>query len=173
MTSAVLQPSGTSPSIRKYVWERLLDAEMNDRYWRDRAAIYATREKGLKIFLAITSSGTVAGWVVWQNFHLLWQVLSGMSALLAIALPILDYTGQVERASDVRKGWWELTTEYNRVWVRIDLDTDASIQEKTLPLEAKELNLVKIESRYFSRDETLIRKAQQDVLRARGLASSK
>ena len=150
----------------------MLDGEMNDRYWRHRAAVYATREKWVKIFLAITSSGTVASWALGQA-PLLWKFLSGISALVAIALPFLDYTGQVERASDLRKGWWELTTEYNRLWACIDSSAEASIDGETRPLKAKEVELCKIESKYFTRDQALIHKCQQEVLRARGLVTPK
>ena len=172
MTAPVLQPSGVSLGIRKYVWESMLDGEMNDRYWRLRGAGYALREKVLKIFLGVTSSGTVAGWAIWKNLPLLWQVLSGISAVVAIALPILDYTGAVERASDLRMGWWKLTQEYKRIWARIDGSTDASVEEQIKPLKEKEVEMSGIEVK-FSRKEALILKCQEAVLRARGLSSLK
>jgi len=169
MTSPSAAPSGPSPGFRKYVWDSMLDGEMNDRYWRHRAAVYASREKALKIFLAITSSGTVAGWAIWQNAHWAWQGLSSISALLAVALPFLDYAAQIERASDLRKGWWKLATEYNRLWAGIDSNSDARIEEQVRPLKAKEVEMSKIESKFFPRDEALILRCQKDVLRAKGL----
>jgi hypothetical protein len=173
MSPSTPHPCRVSDGLRNYVWRSLLDGEMNDRYWRYRSAAYASREKALKIFLAITSSGTVAGWVVWHSIPLLWQLLSGVSALLAIALPILDYTGQVERASDLREGWWDLTAEYDRLWAGIDSSSDALVQEQTKPLKAKEGEMSKTESKYFSRDEALILKCQHEVLRARSLPVAK
>ena len=147
----------------------MLDGEMNDRYWRYQAARYAKREKTVKIFLAITSSGTVAGWALWHGAPVVWQVLSGVSALLAVALPILDFTGQVERASDLRERWWSLTAEYRRLWAEIDSGTAALISRRIQALEQREKEMVKVEAKYFNRDETLINKCQDEVLKARGL----
>lgn len=172
MSAPPLRPSGVSPGVRKYVWESMLDGEMNDRYWRLRGAEYAVKEKALKIFLGVTSSGTVAGWAIWKEFSWIWQVLSGISAVVAVALPILDYTGMVERASDLRMGWWKLTQGYNRIWAGIDGSTDASVQEEIKLLKEKEVEMSGIEVK-FSRKEALIRKCQQDVLRARGISSTK
>jgi hypothetical protein len=171
MSSPTLQSSGVSEGLRTYVWDSMLDGEMNDRYWRKRAGFYVFWEKWLKIFLAITSSGTVAAWAIPQIVHYVWRGLSGVSALLAMAMPFLDYTGQVERASDLRKGWWELTVEYKRLWACIDSSTDDSIDEQIKPLKAKEVEMSKIESKFFTRDENLIREYQKDVLRAGGYST--
>ena len=74
----------------------------------------------------------------------------------------------VERASDLPTGWWELTAEYKRLWACIDSCTDHSIDEQIKPLKAKEVEMSKIESKFFPRDENLIRECQKDVLRAGG-----
>jgi hypothetical protein len=112
----------------------------------------------------------VAAWAIPQIVHYVWQGLSGVSALLAMAMPFLAYTGQVERASELRKGWWELTAEYKRLWACIS-STDASIDEQIKPLKAKEVEMSKIESKFFTRDENLIREYQKDVLRAGGYST--
>ena len=89
---------------------------MNARYWGHLARRYQKREMGIKIFLAATSSATVAGWVLWKHAPLLWQVLSGISALLAIALPILNYSQRIATMADLRAKWMHLRVEYDRLW---------------------------------------------------------
>ena len=61
-----------------------------------------------------------------------------------------------------------MTAEYERLWACIDSSTDASIDEHIKPLKAKEVEMSKIESKFFTRDENLIRECQKDVLRAGG-----
>jgi hypothetical protein len=171
MSTLGVAPSKITAALRKHVWDSMLDGEMNDRYYRYRASTYAGREKGLKIFLALTSSGTVAGWTLWSTppYTLIWKMLSGVSAALAISLPFLDYTGQVERASTLRKGWWELRAKYEQLWAEIQSDFTGSIDERLKPLKQKETELVEIEAKYFKRDEPLVKKCQQEVIRAKGL----
>jgi hypothetical protein len=157
-------------AYRSEVWRGMLDAEMNGRYWRARASGLAQREKLLKIFLAVTSSATVAGWTVWRGIPPIWQVLSGLSATIAVALPILDYTSQIERASDLRRDWREVAGKYNRLWAELNANLDGPVAGRLQELQAKEAEMVKIESKHFARNVALIRKSQHEVLVARGLA---
>jgi hypothetical protein len=160
-------------AYRPEVWRRMLDAEMNGRYWRGRASGLAQREKSLKIFLAVTSSATVAGWTVWHGIPPIWQVLSGLSAIVAVALPILDYTSQIERASDLRSEWLEVAGKYNRLWAEINANLDGPVSDRLQEFQAKEAEMAKIESKHFTRNDALIRKSQREVLVARGLAPRK
>lgn len=162
-----------SQTYRKYVWQSMLDGEMNGRYWRYQATRYAQREKTVKIFLAFTSSGTVAGWKFWEGTPWVWQAFSVISALLALALPILDFTGQVERASDLHEQWWGLTAEYGQLWAEIEMNKAALIPQRIHALKVKETEMVKIEAKYFKRDEKLINRCQDQVLNARELSKAK
>ena len=170
MSTPSAMRSKESQAYRKYVWESMLDGEMNDRYWQYQATRYAQREKTAKIFLAFASSGTVAGWVLSHSVPLVWQVLSGISAVLALALPILDFTGHVERAADLRQQWWGLTRGYSQLWAEMELDSATSISQRIEALRQKETEMVKIEAKYFRRDETLVKRCQAEVLKARGLS---
>ena len=44
-----------------------------------------------------------------------------------------------------------MTAEYKRLWACIDSSTDASIDEQIKPLKAKEVEMSKIESKFFTR----------------------
>ena len=61
-----------------------------------------------------------------------------------------------------------MTAEYERLCACIDNSTDASMDEHIKPLNAKEVEMSKIESKFFTRDENLIRESQKDVLGAGG-----
>jgi hypothetical protein len=87
---------------RKLVWDSLLDADMNARYWGHLARRYQRREMRTKIFLAITSSGAVAGWTLWSRWPQVWHVLSGVSMVVAVALPVLNYSQIIEGVSELR-----------------------------------------------------------------------
>jgi hypothetical protein len=77
--------------MRKSLWYSMLDADMNARYWSYLSRRYSNRDKYSKIFLALMSSGTVASWGFWSDMQIIWKILSACSALLAIALPIINW----------------------------------------------------------------------------------
>ena len=42
--------------MRKEIWNSMLDADMNARYWGELSRTYYSREKWAKIFLAVMAS---------------------------------------------------------------------------------------------------------------------
>src|SRR4051794_21981982 len=83
------------PNVREAIWQSLLEVELNKTYWRRIAEIYLQWDRNAKIFLAVISSGTVAAWITSMqaanlpiNLEVVWKIMSGISAILAVPLPI-------------------------------------------------------------------------------------
>jgi len=51
--------------MRETIWDSMLDADMNVRYWAGLGRCYYKKDITYKIFLAAMSSGTVASWGIW------------------------------------------------------------------------------------------------------------
>ncbi|HEV2731679.1 MAG TPA: hypothetical protein VGV15_16735 [Terriglobales bacterium] len=83
--------------MSRELWDSLLDAEMNVRYWSTMCHRYSRYDTYSRIFLALTSSSTVASWEFWSQFPALWKTLSGLSALVAIVLAVIDLPKKVSR----------------------------------------------------------------------------
>src|SRR2546423_763950 len=69
-----------------------------------------------KIFLAVTSSSTVATWGFWTDVAWLWKSLSAISAVLAVALPILDWNRKLSELSDLHGRWVQIRNEHENLW---------------------------------------------------------
>lgn len=145
----------------------MLDADMNVRYWSCLSRRYYNRDKFVKIFLAITSSGTVASWKLWSEVDIIWKILSGISALIAIALPILDWQKVIESIASVKGKWTQLETEYAALWHKINLNQSVSIDEYK---EIKKLEADAVQSETnLPKDDKLIKKCRDEVVTSRGL----
>lgn len=156
--------------LRKAVWGSMLDADMNSRYWKALTARYSRRETVLKIFLAIMASGTVAGWGIWEEHSNMWKFLSAMSALLAIALPILNYQKVIEKFSALAGNWGELRIEYEDMWLGVESHPDNQSLERTYKkFRATEKSLEKKEPKNISDDKDLLQQCFNDVKKSRGL----
>lgn len=105
-------------SVKK-AWDLLLTAEMNVRYWEKMSRKYDKREKNAKIFLAVMSSGTVAAWGVWEHNDYFWKILSGVSAVIAVALPILNWTKTIEAMVNAKHEWEKISTDYDMLWLTL------------------------------------------------------
>jgi len=154
--------------MRELIWNSMLTAQMNVCYSSQLASRFAQREKWIKIFLAITSSGAVAGWSVWAEYAIVWKVLSGLSALLAVSLPILDYSGRVTQLSKVASKCAQLRLSYDQLWAQIDVLPLDSLRVMQAELTTKEIELSELQVTEPDDRELLVH-CQEEVLQSRGL----
>lgn len=149
--------------FKRAVWNSMLDADMNGRYWKYLTERYSKRETSLKIFLAIMTSSTVAGWGIWEGNVLIWKYLSAFSALLAIALPILNYPKRIESMSELAGIWGELRIGYENMWLDISNYPDKNTLIRTYKTyRVTESSLAKKESK-MPNEKKLIKKCQEEV----------
>lgn len=159
--------------MERILWKAKLDSDFNERYWRLVADKYNQRDFWLKLFLAATASGTVAGWGIFVEAPALWKTLSASAALAAIASPLLAYGKKVEVAASHAGEWAALRIRYDELW---DIwQHKGSAESSKLNREHAELlrvaiKLTKTESGFkIPEDRSLAKRAQQDVLKANGL----
>ena len=147
----------------------MLDAELNVRYWKYLAHRYTKYDQTLKIFLALVSSGAVAGWSIWGGYPEVWKFLSGLSAIVAIALPILNFQKQIESMSLLSGKWFELTIEYEEQWRKLNNGTsEKKIESMHTNTKKKEAILVQKEVK-LPHDNRLLRKCFNEVKRTHGI----
>jgi hypothetical protein len=155
--------------LKKEIWNSMLDADMNARYWKYLVDRNTKKETLLKIFLAIMASGTVASWGFWEQNELLWKILSSTSAIFAIAMPILNYPKAIEQMSELAGKWGELRIEYENMWLDVRNNPDSNTLVKTYKkFRATEISLEKKETK-MPNEKKLIRKCYEEVKQSRGL----
>ena len=155
--------------IRKAVWEGILGADFNTRYWGHLIRRYSRWDKYTKIFLATMSSSTVASWGIWNEIDILWKGLSAVSAVTAIALPILDWSKTISRMSDLVGKWSRIEYEYENLWLELQGDS---------PINRVEEEYKRIRGEVAGEDDTglpedvkLNEQCRNEVLESRGLMS--
>lgn len=151
------------------VWSALLDADLNSRYWRLMALRHTRREKYAKIFLAVTASATVASWALWEHVKALWQGLSGVSAAVSVALPILDVPKDVEKMVAAQAEWTHLMHEYEELWGQRAALSDADFSSKLKALRTREVEVSGKTATLPSDDTKLAERCYAAVLKTRGL----
>jgi hypothetical protein len=156
--------------MKRILWKAKLDSNFNECYWRLVTEKYSKRDFGLKLFLAISASGTVAGWSIFAEFPALWKTLSAAAALGSIASPLLAYGKKVEAAAAHAGKWADLRIRYDELWETWLSKGDADlINREHAKLQKVAIELTKVEPGLkISEDKMLAARAQQNVLRAAG-----
>jgi hypothetical protein len=158
--------------IRTAIWNALLTADLNVRYWFEIRNSYNRRDVTTKIFLAATSSSTVATWGIWAEIGWLWRSLSAASALLAVALPILNWTKKIADMADLHGAWVQIRNQYDALWRRMESNqlTDSEVEAAFESIQTREAQAESSETRISARrNAKLIEKCYREVLRSRNL----
>lgn len=155
--------------MEKAIWRSMLDADMNARYWKCLASRYYKRDKGLKIFLAVMASGTVAGWGLWESSPCLWKTLSSFSAIVAISLPILNYQKNIEQMSFLSGKWGELRIEYEDLWLQVQNEPEPQALERAYKRFRKIESGLQEKETKLPDDKKLLMDCFNSVKKSRGL----
>lgn len=151
------------------LWNSLLDADMNVRYWSEMCARYSRYDTWSRFFVAVTSSSTVAAWGFWNGIPWLWKGLSGASAVLAGFLSIVNLPKKVAHLSALVVRWKQAEIEYELLWTKDCALRTAPGQSKYKTLKEREAAGISSEQ-MVPPNHRLLTKCYGDVIRARGLA---
>ena len=161
--------------MRAVLWRAMLDADFNARYWRCIAEKFSRRDFALKIFLAISASGAVAGWSVWSQYPMAWKILSGAAALASIASPLLAFSKKAEVSAAHAGLWANLRVRSADLWDAFQ----SKGETETLQREHSRLRKIAAELEEkepklrIPKDERLACICQQAVLKAKHLPQRK
>lgn len=188
VTSAAAQPRvpavvvGSSVTLAKKMketysklWREMLNSEMTGEYFSTLASRFSARDKYTKIFMAIMTSGAVAGWGIWNDATLypitaiLWRGASGVAMLTSIALPFLNYSKKVEWATALKIAYESSIEDYELIWLKRKKLTDDELLDEMQKIIAKEKTLSSIESHFPERDEELLKECQAKIIKRREL----
>lgn len=110
--------------IQRQLWDSMLDADMNTRYWDLMGRRYVKRDRNAKICLAIMSSSAIVGWGFWNQVPWAGKILTTLSALIAIIIPILNYQDKISGVSDIAGNWMQIQFDYENLWFTPDSASD-------------------------------------------------
>ena len=153
--------------IHKAIWESMLDADMNERYWTWLSRNYFKQDRYLKIFLAVMTSGVVASWNLWADIQIIWKVWSAIAALTAIISPIMKLEKSIEHLSTTKGKWKKALGEYEILWLSRNNKKEDELFAEYGKIKEKE---DEIDEHNFPVKKKIILKMQDEVLKSRGIS---
>ena len=110
----------TNHKNRSALWDALLDADYQKRYWHLKANKFTYWDRRLQILLAISSSAAVLTALSDLKWIMLWKFLSFITALIAIALPFFNLSRRSIEMSSISSLYHELEIAYDSLWRKFD-----------------------------------------------------
>jgi hypothetical protein len=157
--------------MENLIWESMLDADMNERYWSHLTRRYYNYEKAIQIFLSLSSLGTIISWVIWVRAEFLWKSLSILSAIFAVAVPILNLSKLIESLSVLASKWSIIRSEYEVLWIYCSNKSKGNEELEGLVKKLKRLETKTSRLEVtLPNDKKLLLKCHSEVLKSRDLS---
>ena len=156
--------------LRHLIWDLMLTADLNGRYYGYLATRYRSADHWAKVFVAITSSTAVSGWALWGTPGLdwIWKAASAAATLVAIALPIFDPANSMKTASRLTGAWYSILSDYSLLWTQVDEASESLVRKRCQAIMAEERPLAELEAT-LPKHRRLILHCEAEVRRAREL----
>lgn len=151
---------------RSALWEAMLEADYQKRYWNAKAASFIRFDRKLQILLAVLSSSAVLSALGDLKLLDVWKWLSAITAIIAAALPFMNYTRRSVAMTDVGAKWHLLEIEYSSMWRTID--RDGFHEDRFKELRAQEVEIGKATVDLPIDDKTLQDECYRQVLISKG-----
>lgn len=152
---------------RNAIWEAMLEADYQKRYWSAKAASFIRLDRILQILLAVLSSAAVLSALGDLKLLDVWKWLSAITAIIATALPFMNYTRRSVAMTDIGAKWHSLEIEYSSMWRAID--RDGFHENRFKELKAQEVEIGKAIADLPLDDKQLQSECYKQVLISKGV----
>lgn len=114
-------------SIRDKIWYLLVDSKTNEKYSSLVVKKYQIYDLILNIFLALTTSSSIAAWAIWNKFSALWILIIGLSQVLMIIKPYFLFPKYIKVFNEKSIRWQQMTVELEQLWFELN---EGNIKDK-------------------------------------------
>lgn len=120
----------------KQTIEEQVEVELKDcRFHADCMALLVKRyrryDRNLNIFLAITSSSSIAGWAIWSEWAMVWGIIIAASQVVTALKPIFSFNKHVHTLNTRCYKQEFLFLELDRLWHSIMYKELTTVNAKT------------------------------------------
>lgn len=157
--------------MRDKIWSNFIRTKYQALYLSHFNSYIRTFDRAVNIVLAITSSGSIGGWLIWKEYPYVWASILGVSQLINLVKPHLPYLKDKEQLAETYIFYETLHLDYERLWMEVeDTENESSLTDKYFQLKDKELQVLdklkNIKVNNYNKIETLARQEWAEYLRS-------
>ena len=148
-------------------WNQLKEFKVHVNYLQRYATKSDKADKTINIFLAITSSSSIAAWAIWQEYQMIWAIIIALSQIITAIKPILPYKQRLKAVNGLNNMLQKVALDCERKWYAVaeGLLTEHEIHDACFDFK----NLAREhEQKYFQNmvlpvDQTLLKEAEEET----------
>lgn len=110
-------------------WKELYELKVHLNYLEFYLQSTERIDKIFDIFIALTSSGSIAAWVIWQKMALLWAVIIAASQVVTVIWNYLPYKTRMKALPELRHDFEELMLFSEKQWFDV---SEGKLSEETI-----------------------------------------
>ncbi|OAA91277.1 hypothetical protein [Clostridium ljungdahlii] len=129
-------------------WNRMVQIKFEILYFNEYIEQSGKFDICVNTFTAITSSGSIAGWAIWNNLKFIWAILIAMTQVITVIKSYLPYHKRVEFLSKLCFELSGLFINCEHLWYDVSNGslTNNEINDKLRDIQIKE---DKIKNKYL------------------------
>jgi hypothetical protein len=101
---------------QKRYWSELYQIKVHLNYLELYLQDSEIKDRSVNILLAVTSSGSIAGWAIWQQVAILWACIIAVSQVVAVIKNYLPYKTRMRSLSGVVHEFEDLILFAEKSW---------------------------------------------------------
>jgi hypothetical protein len=124
-------------------------------------------DKAINIFLALTSSSSIAAWAIWQRYQIVWAILIALSQVVTSIKPFLPYKQRLKAVSELNDKIQEISLNCEKNWFPVAEGelTEKEIHERYIELRDKSLEAERkcLEKMVLPKKRKILKKAEDEA----------
>lgn len=158
----------TSAYQQRY-WTMLVETRVHVSYLHYYGAKSECRDKAINIFLAVTSSSSIAAWALWREFTWVWPLLIACSQVIAAIKPFLPYNQQRKSVVALSDAFQSTCLQIESQWFSVaeGFLPEKQIHEETIKFRGLLLDAERkaMDGTILPRNQKLMDLAEADALK--------
>jgi hypothetical protein len=162
------QVGGTTPQVEQLVWDGLLNAKFNIRYYEALYRRYRPRDQALRAVLGVTSPATLASLGAWDalpevkaELLLVTGAIGVVAAISAVLNAVLGYSELLGEFKARYGTWFQIQEQFDRLERLVDSGQVVTLDQ----FEAAHAEVPRVSAQELAvpRDVGLMAKCQDEV----------
>lgn len=100
-------------------WNLFVFTVVSGNYISDFTKITETTDRRIKMFLAITSSSSIAAWAIWSDYSIVWAVIIAASQVVTAIKPYLPYSKRLSALHLLKVDLQHLALDIENDWAQV------------------------------------------------------
>lgn len=100
-------------------WNQLKEFKTHVIYLHNYAAHSEWWDKTINIFLAISSSSSIAAWAIWQKYQIIWAVIIALSQIVTAIKPFLPFKIRLKAIGELNDKVQEISLACEKGWFAV------------------------------------------------------